>query len=93
MLKSELVRLLAGEFPQMSQKEVDRIVDHMIEKMISVLETGGRVEFRGFGTFSVKSRRARHGRNPQTGQNVTVPEKRVLGFRAGKELRERVQDR
>ena len=62
----------------------------IFEQIISALENGGRVELRGFGAFSVRSRPARTGRNPRTGEAVNVPAKHVPFFKSGKELRERL---
>jgi len=90
MLKSELIERLASEYPHMTQKDVERIVNLILESMIETLEKGGRVELRGFGAFSVRSRPARVGRNPRTGEAVSVPAKHVPFFKSGKELRERL---
>ena len=90
MLKSELIERLAEDYPHMTQKDVERVVNLIFESMISTLEKGGRVELRGFGALSVRSRPARQGRNPRTGAQVKVPAKHVPFFKSGKELRERL---
>jgi len=90
MLKSELIERLASEYPHLTQKDVERAVNLILESMISTLEQGGRVELRGFGALSVRSRPARTGRNPRTGDSVHVPAKHVPFFKSGKELRERL---
>ncbi|MBW8881501.1 MAG: integration host factor subunit beta [Asticcacaulis sp.] len=90
MLKSELIERLASEYPHLTQKDVERAVNLILESMISTLEKGGRVELRGFGALSVRSRPARAGRNPRTGESVSVPAKHVPFFKSGKELRERL---
>ena len=90
MLKSELIEKLAVEYPHMTQKDVERAVNLIFESMIETLENGGRVELRGFGALSVRSRPARAGRNPRTGESVHVPAKHVPFFKSGKELRERL---
>lgn len=90
MLKSELIEQLAAENPHMTQKDVERVVNLIFESMIETLEKGGRVELRGFGALSVRSRPARSGRNPRTGEQVNVPAKHVPFFKSGKELRERL---
>ncbi|MGZ3304287.1 MAG: integration host factor subunit beta [Asticcacaulis sp.] len=90
MLKSELIERLASEYPHLTQKDVERAVNLILESMISTLEKGGRVELRGFGALSVRSRPARAGRNPRTGEAVRVPAKNVPFFKSGKELRERL---
>ena len=90
MLKSELIERLAEDYPHMTQKDVERVVNLIFETMIATLEKGGRVELRGFGALSVRSRPARQGRNPRTGAQVKVPAKHVPFFKSGKELRERL---
>ncbi|MDH4386293.1 MAG: integration host factor subunit beta [Caulobacter sp.] len=90
MIKSELIASLAAENPHLTQKDVERVVGVILERMIQALEQGGRVELRGFGAFSVRSRPARSGRNPRTGETVDVPAKHVPFFKSGKELRARL---
>ena len=90
MIKSELIASLAAENPHLTQKDVERVVGAILERMILALEQGGRVELRGFGAFSVRSRPARSGRNPRTGETVDVPAKHVPFFKSGKELRARL---
>jgi len=90
MIKSELIAKLAAENPHLTQRDVERVVTVILEKMIEALEDGGRVELRGFGAFSVRSRPARAGRNPRTGEAVDVRAKHVPFFKSGKELRARL---
>lgn len=90
MIKSELIAALAEENPHLTQRDVERVVSVVIEKVIGALEAGGRVELRGFGAFSVRSRSARPGRNPRTGEAVQVRAKHVPFFKSGKELRARL---
>ena len=90
MIKSELIAKLAAENPHLTQRDVERVVTVILEKMIGALEDGGRVELRGFGAFSVRSRPARAGRNPRTGDAVDVRAKHVPFFKSGKELRARL---
>ncbi len=90
MLKSELIAALAAENPHLTQRDVERVVGVVFERMIAALESGGRVELRGFGAFSVRARPARAGRNPRTGEAVDVPAKHVPFFKSGKELRARL---
>ncbi|RMD49988.1 MAG: integration host factor subunit beta [Alphaproteobacteria bacterium] len=90
MIRSELIEKLHEENPHLSQREVERIVNTIFEEIIDTLAAGGRVELRGFGAFSVKRREARIGRNPRTGEQVHVPAKNVPFFKAGKQLRERL---
>jgi integration host factor subunit beta len=90
MIKSELIAKLAEENPHLTQKDVERVVGEVFDRMIRALEDGGRVELRGFGAFSVRSRPARAGRNPRTGEAVEVRAKHVPFFKSGKELRARL---
>ena len=93
MIRSELVQKIADANPQMFQRDVERIVDTIFEEIIGAMARGDRVELRGFGAFSVKSREARQGRNPRTGESVKVDAKNVPFFKAGKLLRERLNDK
>lgn len=90
MIKSELIDRLATENPHLTHGEVERVVNIVLGRMTDALSEGGRVELRGFGAFSVRSRPARSGRNPRTGETVEVPAKSVPFFKSGKELRERL---
>ena len=90
MIKSELIAKLAEENPHLTQRDIERVVGVILERMIQALEEGGRVELRGFGALSVRSRDARAGRNPRTGEPVDVRAKHVPFFKSGKELRERL---
>ena len=90
MIKSELVARLAQANPHLYQRDVERIVSTVFNEIGDALARGDRVELRGFGAFSVKTRPARTGRNPRTGEPVQVDEKCVPFFKTGKELRERL---
>ncbi|HYE43020.1 MAG TPA: integration host factor subunit beta [Caulobacteraceae bacterium] len=90
MIKSELIARLAAENPHLTHRDVERVVNVILDGMVDALRDGGRVELRGFGAFSVRSRPARAGRNPRTGETVAVPAKSVPFFKSGKELRERL---
>lgn len=90
MIRSELVQLLAQQNPDLSPKEVEKIVTTVFEAITRRLAEGGRVELRGFGAFSTRSRGARVGRNPRTGDTVPVSAKRVPYFKPGKEMRVRL---
>ena len=92
MIKSELIQKIAEENPHLYQRDVERIVGTIFDKIIDAMEEGHRVELRGFGAFSVKRREARQGRNPRTGDTVSVDEKYVPFFKTGKLLRERLND-
>ena len=87
MTRSELVARLALKNPHLFQRDVERIVSTVFDKISKTLAIGDRVELRGFGAFSVKERKSRTGRNPRTGENVFVEKKSVPFFKAGKELR------
>lgn len=90
MIRSELIQKIAEEHPDLSHREVERIVNTIFEEVIEAMARGDRVELRGFGAFSVKHREARTGRNPRTGEAVEVEEKHVPFFKTGKLLRERL---
>lgn len=90
MIKSELIERLAAENTHLTHAEVERVVNVVLGRMTEAMAVGGRVELRGFGAFSVKNRPARVGRNPRTGEQVEVGEKYVPQFKAGKEIRERL---
>ena len=90
MIKSELVQKLAEQNTHLYQRDVERIVATIFDEISKALARGDRVELRGFGAFSVKSRPARTGRNPRTGAPVEVGKKAVPFFKTGKELRERL---
>jgi len=90
MTKSELIAELAAANPHLLSRDVELIVQTIFNEIGGALARGDRVELRGFGAFTVKQRDARIGRNPRTGDAVSVDEKRVPFFKAGKELRERV---
>lgn len=90
MTKSELIEALAASYPQLAVRDMDLAVKTMLDAMTDALSQGQRIEIRGFGSFSLSQRAPRIGRNPKTGEQVEVPGKRVPHFKAGKELRERV---
>ncbi len=93
MTKSELIARLAERFPQLVAKDADYAVKMMLDALTSALVRGDRIEIRGFGSFALNYRPPRVGRNPKSGDKVQVPEKYVPHFKAGKELRERVDYR
>ena len=92
MTKSELIQQLAKQNPHLYERDVERIVATIFEGISSALANGDRVELRGFGALSVKTRDARIGRNPRTGETVNVSRKFVPFFKAGKDLRNRLND-
>jgi integration host factor subunit beta len=91
MIKSELVRRIYDQNRHLFQRDVEKIVDVMLEAIAAALARGDRVEIRGFGSFSVKSRRARIARNPRSGVAIPVGKKTFPYFKTGKELRERLK--
>ena len=93
MIKSELVQIVANRNPSLFHRDVERIVSVLMEEIAATLSEGYRVELRGFGSFAIKHRPARVGRNPRTGEEVSVEEKWVPVFKAGKELRTRLNDK
>ncbi len=90
MTKSELIADIAAANPHLRSADVELIVATIFDEITGALAAGQRVELRGFGAFTTKHRDARTGRNPRTGEAVSVDEKSVPFFKAGKELRERV---
>jgi len=90
MTKSELIKRLKDKYRRLYLKDAGVVVDVVLGEISDALARGDRVELRGFGSFSIRSRDARSARNPKTGEVVNLPERRATYFRAGKELRERL---
>lgn len=90
MTRSDLIECLAARNPSLSQQDAEEAVKTILEAMSQGLAQGQRIEIRGFGSFSLSHRPPRVGRNPKTGERVMVPAKHVPHFKAGKEMRERV---
>ena len=90
MTKSELITQLSDKFSQLVHKDAELSVKTIIDSLGNTLSKGGRIEIRGFGSFSLNHRPARLGRNPKTGEKVSVPEKFVPHFKPGKELKIKV---
>jgi len=93
MTKSELIEVLARKQPQLAYRDIELAVKTILEYMSASLSSGERIEIRGFGSFSLHFRPARSGRNPKSGEPVSLPAKYVPHFKPGKELRERVNNR
>jgi integration host factor subunit beta len=87
MTKRGIIEELLTRHKNFTQRESETIVNAMFDEMAKALASGARIEIRGFGSFGVKKRRAREGRNPKTGAAVKVEAKRIPFFRAGKELK------
>ena len=92
MTKSELIEILARKQSQLAYKDVELAVKTILEHMAQTLANGERIEIRGFGSFSLHYRPPRMGRNPKTGEAVSLGSKYVPHFKPGKELRERVNE-
>jgi integration host factor subunit beta len=90
MIKSELILKISEQNPHLYQRDVENIVNAILDTIGNALARGDRVELRGFGAFSVKRRDARTGRNPRTGETVSVSEKVIPVFKTGKEMRARL---
>lgn len=90
MTKSELILRIGELNPHLYHRDVERIVTTIFDEITNALAQGGRVELRGFGAFSVKTRQPRRGRNPRTGETVSVDGKTVPFFKTGKELRDQL---
>ena len=88
MIKSELVLRIAEKYPHLYQRDVEAIVNRLLDEVGDAMGRGDRVELRGFGTFSVKQREARIGRNPRTGETIKIAAANTPGFKAGKALKD-----
>ena len=93
MTKSELINKLSEKFPNLLTTDCELAVKMILQEMSKSMANGSRIEVRGFGSFALNHRPARVGRNPKSGEKVNVPAKYVPHFKAGKELRERVDFR
>lgn len=93
MTKSELIEALTRRQTQLARKDIELAVKTILEHMSMTLSSGERIEIRGFGSFSLHHRPARVGRNPKSGEPVSISSKYVPHFKSGKELRERVNKR
>ncbi len=87
MTKADLVEQVAKE-TDMTKKDAEQLVEVVFESIIGALNNGDKIELRGFGSFRVRERNARTGRNPKTGATVSIPAKRVAYFKPGKELKD-----
>lgn len=90
MVKSELIIRLSKKFPELTRNNVEKTVDTILREISKTLKQGRRVELRGLGAFSIRKHAARIARNPKTGKEVSLSERHAIYFRAGKELREKV---
>ena len=90
MIKSELVQRISAANPHLYQRDVENIVNAILNEIVAAMARGDRVELRGFGAFSVKNRPARTGRNPRTGEAIKIKAAKVPKFTAGKALKDAV---
>jgi len=90
MLKSDLVLRLKARYPHLYERDIEKVINAILEQIIRALAQGDRVELRGFGAFSTKRYKARNGRNPRSGAAVFVPAKALPYFKTGKEMRKRL---
>lgn len=88
MTKSELIEKIATKNPNLTVKDIDKIVSVIFDSIVNTLAKGERVEFRGFGAFSVRSRAPRVAKNPRTGEKLNVDSRNIPHFKAGKQLYE-----
>lgn len=93
MTKTDLIEKVAMKTSGLTKKQTEIIINMLFDSIKEALATGDKIEIRGFGSFRIRSRRNREGRNPKTGEAVVVPQKRVPFFKAGKELKELVDGR
>ena len=90
MTRSELVEIIASKMPNLTLKDIENIVNVVFKKLTSALADGDRVEIRGFGAFSVRTRNPRVAINPKNKTRVNVPSKNIVHFKTGKELHDRL---
>ncbi len=90
MTKSDLVEKLAEKIEYLTKKDCEAIVETVFENMKEALKRGDKIEIRGFGSFTIRLRKAKEGRNPKTGEKVFIPEKKIPFFKVGKDLREMI---
>lgn len=91
MTKADLVERVSSE-AEMTKKDAEQLVEIIFDSIIGSLNRGEKIELRGFGSFRVRERNARKGRNPKTGASVNIPAKRVAYFKPGKELKEMINE-
>ncbi len=92
MKKSDLMKKIAEENPHLYYRDIEKIINSILNEIVLALENGNRVELRGFGAFAVKKRNARQGRNPKTGSKVDIEKKIVPYFKSGKALRQKMNE-
>jgi len=90
MIKSELIKRISSQNPHLFERDIEKVVNAIIDEIVKALGRGDRVELRDFGVFSPKLRGAHKGRNPKTGVEVQVPQRVIPFFKTGKEMRARL---
>ena len=90
MIKSELVQRIAAQNPHLYLRDIEKIVNIILDRIVDAMACGDRIELRGFGTFFIRFRDDRTGRNPKTGEPVAIARKAFPYFKTGKEMRERL---
>jgi integration host factor subunit beta len=93
MTRSDLVARISEIYPYMHVRNVEKVVSIVIDSIVNTLKKGGRVELRGFGSFSIRKRKKMEARNPKTGEKVIIDEKKVPFFKAGIQLKDMVNGR
>jgi integration host factor subunit beta len=88
MIKSQLIEILSERWTTVTKEQAEKIIDRFFDTIAEALRKGDKVEIRGFGSFRLRHRRAKDGRNPKSGQTVAVPAKKVPFFKASKELKQ-----
>ncbi|MBQ3033765.1 MAG: integration host factor subunit beta [Deferribacterales bacterium] len=88
MTKSELIEQISASYPDMTKKQIEFIINTVFISIKDALKKGDKVEIRGFGSFKIREKNSKVGRNPKTGSKVDVPEKKVPYFKPGKEIKE-----
>jgi integration host factor subunit beta len=88
MTKTDLIEKISAIYPYMHVRNVERVVAIIVDKITESLVNGNRVELRGFGSFSVRKRKETEGHNPKTGKKLTIEEKKIPSFKAGRQLKD-----
>ncbi len=90
MTKAELIAKLTNQIPSLTKRQLEVVVNTIFDSMRAALTHGDKIEIRGFGSFKLRARKMKEGRNPKTGESVLVPPKKIPFFKVGKELRHMV---
>lgn len=90
MTKAELLNVIAKSNPEMTKKQVTEVVDAVFDQMTNAIKKDGTFSWPGFGTFKVRKRKARQGRNPQTGETIKIKASKTVGFKPAKAMKDRL---